>query len=145
MDAKEKKPSELELNVQAFDKLSLELKKNFRTQNREIRELTKKSRSRSPERAGGPSLAQKAGEKDLSKLKAEMEAKGFDKSQRFQLTAYSSDRNPSNARRVSLMRAISIRSFLIKMGVEGKKITVRALGNNMDAELSNRVDIVLLN
>jgi hypothetical protein len=31
------------------------------------------------------------------------------------------------------------------MGVEGNKITVRALGNNMDAELSNRVDIVLLN
>ena len=90
-------------------------------------------------------LAQSAGEKDLSKLKAEIEAKGFDKSQRFQLTAYSSDRNPSNARRVSLMRAISVRSFLIKMGVEGNKITVRALGNNMDAELSNRVDIVLLN
>ena len=90
-------------------------------------------------------FAQRAGEKDLSKLKAEIKAKGFDKSQRFQLTAYSSDRNPSNARRVSLMRAISVRSFLIKMGVEGNKITVRALGNNMDAELSNRVDIVLLN
>ena len=90
-------------------------------------------------------LAQSAGEKDLSKLKAEIKAKGFDKSQRFQLTAYSSDKNPSNARRVSLMRAISVRSFLIKMGVEGNKITVRALGNNMDAELSNRVDIVLLN
>ena len=90
-------------------------------------------------------LAQSAGEKDLSKLKAEIEAKGFDKSKRFQLTAYSSDTNPSNARRVSLMRAISVRSFLIKMGVEGNKITVRALGNNMDAELSNRVDIVLLN
>ena len=90
-------------------------------------------------------LAQNAGEKGLSKLRAEIKAKGFDKNQRFQLTAYSSDRNPSNARRVSLMRAISVRSFLIKMGVEGNKITVRALGNNMDAELSNRVDIVLLN
>ena len=90
-------------------------------------------------------LAQNAGEKDLSKLKTEIKAKGFDKNQRFQLTAYSSDRNASNARRVSLMRAISVRSFLIKMGVEGNKITVRALGNNMDAELSNRVDIVLLN
>ena len=90
-------------------------------------------------------LAQSAGEKNLSKLKAEIKAKGFDENQRFQLTAYSSDRNPSNARRVSLMRAISVRSFLIKMGVEGNKITVRALGNNMDAELSNRVDIVLLN
>ena len=90
-------------------------------------------------------LAQSAGEKGLSKLKAEIKAKGFDTNQRFQLTAYSSDRNPSNARRVSLMRAISVRSFLIKMGVEGSKITVRALGNNMDAELSNRVDIVLLN
>jgi len=90
-------------------------------------------------------LAQNAGEKDLSKLKAEIKANGFDKNHRFQLTAYSSDRNPSNARRVSLMRAISVRSFLIKMGVEKNKITVRALGNNMDAELSNRVDIVLLN
>ena len=89
--------------------------------------------------------AQNAGQKDLSKLKAEIKANGFNKNQRFQLTAYSSDRNPSNARRVSLMRAISVRAFLIKMGVEGSKITVRALGNNMDAELSNRVDIVLLN
>ncbi len=90
-------------------------------------------------------LAKNAGEKDLSRLKAEIKSKGFDENQRFQLTAYSSDRNLSNARRVSLMRAISVRSFLIKMGVEANKITVRALGNNMDAELSNRVDIVLLN
>ena len=90
-------------------------------------------------------LAQNAGEKDLSKLKAEMKSKGFNENQRFQLIAYSSDRNPSNARRVSLMRAISVRSFLIKIGVEANKITVRALGNNMDGELSNRVDIVLLN
>ena len=90
-------------------------------------------------------LAQNAGQKDLSKLKAEIKANGFNKNQRFQLTAYSSDRNPSNARRVSLMRAISVRAFLIKMGVEGKKIIVRALGNNLDTELSNRVDIVLLN
>jgi len=59
MDAKQKKPSELELTAQAFDRMSLELKKNFRTQNREIRELTKKSRSRSPQRAGGPCATQK--------------------------------------------------------------------------------------
>ena len=90
-------------------------------------------------------LAKTADETSLSTLAARLKASEFDKNQRFQLTAYSSDKNPSKARRVSLMRAISIRSFLIKMGVDGNKITVRALGNNMDAELSNRVDIILLN
>ena len=84
-------------------------------------------------------------ENGLSTLRARLKASEFDENQRFQLTAYSSDKNPSKARRMSLMRAISVRSFLIKMGVDGNKITVRALGNNMDAELSNRVDIVLLN
>ena len=90
-------------------------------------------------------LAKTADETSLSTLAARLKASEFDENQRFQLTAYSSDKNPSKARRVSLMRAISIRSFLIKMGVDGNKITVRALGNNMDAELSNRVDIILLN
>ena len=90
-------------------------------------------------------LAETAGETGLSTLRERLKASEFGENQRFQLTAYSSDKNPSKARRVSLMRAISIRSFLIKMGVDGNKITVRALGNNMDAELSNRVDIVLLN
>ena len=90
-------------------------------------------------------LAKTADETGLSTLAARLKASEFDENQRFQLTAYSSDKNPSKARRVSLMRAISIRSFLIKMGVDGNKITVRALGNNMDAELSNRVDIILLN
>tara|TARA_E500000331_G_scaffold326404_1_gene344477 strand:- start:284 stop:1042 length:759 start_codon:yes stop_codon:yes gene_type:complete len=86
-----------------------------------------------------------ADEKGLLALRESLKASELDENQRFQLTAYSSDKNPSKARRVSLMRAISVRSFLIKMGVKGNKITVRALGNNMDAELSNRVDIVLLN
>ena len=90
-------------------------------------------------------LAKTADETGLTTLAASLKASEFDENQRFQLTAYSSDKNPSKARRVSLMRAISIRSFLIKMGVDGNKITVRALGNNIDAELSNRVDIVLLN
>ena len=90
-------------------------------------------------------LAKKADEKDLSAVRAKIKANEFDENQRFQLTAYSSDKNPSKARRVSLTRAISIRSFLIKMGVDRNKITVRALGNNKNAKLSNRVDIILLN
>ena len=89
--------------------------------------------------------AKTADENVLSTLRARLKTSKFGENQRFQLTAYSSDKNPSKARRMSLMRAISVRSFLIKMGVDGNKITVRALGNNMDAELSNRVDIVLLN
>jgi outer membrane protein OmpA-like peptidoglycan-associated protein len=89
--------------------------------------------------------AKTADENVLSTLGARLKTSKFGENQRFQLTAYSSDKNLSKARRMSLMRAISVRSFLIKMGVDGNKITVRALGNNMDAELSNRVDIVLLN
>lgn len=48
----------------------------------------------------------------------------------------------NSARRLSLQRAINIRSFMIKSGLSGMKINVQALGNK-DEGNSNRVSIYL--
>jgi len=47
----------------------------------------------------------------------------------------------SKARRLSLSRALSVRSFLIKSGVRSTRIGVMALGNKSSGTLQNRVDI----
>jgi outer membrane protein OmpA-like peptidoglycan-associated protein len=47
----------------------------------------------------------------------------------------------SKARRLSLSRALSVRSFLIKSGVRSTRIGVMALGNKSSGALQNRVDI----
>ena len=49
----------------------------------------------------------------------------------------------SNARRLSLSRALGIRSYLIDKGVEGTRIDVRALGNKETSGQINRVDLKL--
>jgi outer membrane protein OmpA-like peptidoglycan-associated protein len=47
----------------------------------------------------------------------------------------------SKARRMSLSRALSVRSFLIENGVRSTRIDVRALGNKTSEKPQNRVDI----
>ena len=47
------------------------------------------------------------------------------------------------ARRLSLSRALSVRSFLIENGVRSTRIDVRALGNKTAEEPSNRVDVTV--
>jgi len=47
----------------------------------------------------------------------------------------------SKARRMSLSRALSIRSFLIENGVRSTRIDVRALGNKTAEKPLNRVDV----
>jgi len=47
----------------------------------------------------------------------------------------------SKARRMSLSRALSIRSFLIENGVRSTRIDVRALGNKTSEKPINRVDV----
>ena len=47
----------------------------------------------------------------------------------------------SKARRKSLSRALSVRSFLMKNGIRSTRIDVRALGNKTKEMPLNRVDI----
>ena len=62
---------------------------------------------------------------------------------RLQLMAYAGGPSLSSslARRMSLSRALSIRSFLIESGVRSTRIDVRALGNKTKEEPINRVDL----
>jgi len=49
----------------------------------------------------------------------------------------------SQARRLSLSRALAIRSHLIKRGVRATRIDVRALGNKVPDGVPNRVDLLV--
>ena len=62
---------------------------------------------------------------------------------RMQLMAYAGEANmsASKARRLSLSRALAIRSYLISKGIRGTRIDVRALGNKISSGLPNRVDL----
>jgi outer membrane protein OmpA-like peptidoglycan-associated protein len=59
------------------------------------------------------------------------------------LMAYANaeDMTASKARRLSLSRALSVRSFLIENGVKSTRIGVMALGNKSSKAPKNRVDI----
>ena len=61
-----------------------------------------------------------------------------------QLLAYAAgdEENASKARRLSLSRALAVRSFLIDQGVRSTRIEVRALGNNVPDGSPDRVDII---
>jgi outer membrane protein OmpA-like peptidoglycan-associated protein len=62
---------------------------------------------------------------------------------RLQIQAYAGEPNlsASNARRLSLSRALSVRSRLIKNGIRSTRIDVRALGNKTSVGEPNRVDL----
>lgn len=62
---------------------------------------------------------------------------------RIQLMAYAGgdDLSASKARRLSLSRALSVRSYFIENGVRSTRIDVRALGDKTNEEPLNRVDI----
>jgi outer membrane protein OmpA-like peptidoglycan-associated protein len=50
--------------------------------------------------------------------------------------------DPANARRISLSRALNIRSFLIDRGIDSKRIALRALGNTSPPDQpADRVDL----
>ncbi|PPR74369.1 MAG: hypothetical protein CFH03_00163 [Alphaproteobacteria bacterium MarineAlpha3_Bin2] len=62
---------------------------------------------------------------------------------RLQLMAFAGGKSlsSSKARRMSLSRALSIRSFLIENGVRSTRIDVRALGSKTTEKPLNRVDV----
>lgn len=62
---------------------------------------------------------------------------------RLQLMAFAGGKelSPSKARRMSLSRALSVRSFLIESGMRSTRIDVRALGSKTTEDPVNRVDV----
>ncbi len=65
---------------------------------------------------------------------------------RLQLLAYAGDADmpSSSARRLSLSRALAVRSLLIEGGVRSTRIDVRALGNKASDSNTERVDITVI-
>lgn len=66
---------------------------------------------------------------------------------RLQLNAYASDKDSSAsaARRLSLSRALAVRSFLIELGINSTRIDVRALGSKTETGSADRVDLIKVN
>jgi len=64
---------------------------------------------------------------------------------RLQLLAYSggASQTPSQARRLSLSRALAVRSHLIKQGVRSTRIEVRPRGNKSEGGPPDRVDVIV--
>ncbi len=69
-----------------------------------------------------------------------------DEATRLQLRAYSGGtaETASQARRLSLTRALAVRSYLIEQGVRSTRIDVRALGLVEDGGPADRVDLFLM-
>lgn len=81
-----------------------------------------------------------AAKNDLKALAKKMKGKD---NLRLQLMAYAGGKSlsSSKARRMSLSRALSVRSFLIENGVRSTRIDVRALGSKTTEKPLNRVDV----
>ena len=92
-------------------------------------------------RAGSSTLTRD----DEDRLKA-MADKVAPTEARLRLEAYAkgTGADASKARRLSLSRALAVRSFLIENGLRSTRIDVRALGIARDGDVPDRVDIVLL-
>lgn len=70
-----------------------------------------------------------------------------DDSSRLQIVSYASSTKPdiSNARRISLARALALRSYLMSHGIESHRMDVRALGNQSNGSgVSDRIDLVFI-
>ncbi len=90
----------------------------------------------------GESRVPNGAQTGLKDLAEQMKAK---ESLRLQLVAYAAggDLSSSAARRLSLSRALAIRTLLIDNGVRSTRIDVRALGDKAPDEPANRVDVSL--
>jgi outer membrane protein OmpA-like peptidoglycan-associated protein len=86
-------------------------------------------------------------DKAKSELNAVAQRLTKDAHLRLQLVAYASGTadQANQARRVSLQRALAVRSYLMEHGVANTRMDVRALGNRNDGEEPpDRVDLVML-
>lgn len=91
--------------------------------------------------ASGSSLSAR-GEQALAKLAGDLARSD----ERLQIKAFATGGGAagSNARRLSLSRALAVRAFLLERGLGSTRIDVRALGQAADGGPADRVDIVLL-
>jgi outer membrane protein OmpA-like peptidoglycan-associated protein len=82
------------------------------------------------------------GKKHLDELAQRMKD---DSALRLQLLGYagSTQDSASKARRTSLFRALSVRTYLMKLGVRSTRMDVRALGNLVEDGAPDRVDAVI--
>ncbi|MDH3699803.1 MAG: OmpA family protein [Alphaproteobacteria bacterium] len=66
---------------------------------------------------------------------------------RIQLLGYAGSANgsPSKSRRLSLFRALSVRTYLMKKGIRSTRMDVRALGNRAENGATDRVDAKIRN
>ena len=62
---------------------------------------------------------------------------------RLQVRAYatSADSNSSDARRISLSRALAVRGYLLDKGIKANRIDVHALGSETEVKPVDRVDL----
>ena len=83
-----------------------------------------------------------AGQKHLDELAQRMKKDG---AVRLQLLGYagSTEDSASKARRTSLFRALSVRTYLMKQGIRSTRMDVRALGNLAEGGAPDRVDAVI--
>ena len=92
--------------------------------------------------AGAAALPPEA-ERPLARLAGRL---GEDERLRLRLKAYASggSGSASQTRRLSLSRALAVRSFLIEQGVRSTRIDLRALGDRTEDEPADRVDILVV-
>jgi len=94
---------------------------------------------------GGSAALSEAARQELDRLATTMAGS---EAQRLQVVAYaaSQDKNTSAARRLSLSRALAVRSYLIDKGIRSTRIDVRAMGTPEGAGSgpADRVDLVLV-
>ena len=66
--------------------------------------------------------------------------------QRLQIQAFASHNSneESEARRISLARALAVRAFLLSNGIDPSRMDVRALGSNTTSNVTDGVDLVFL-
>ncbi len=93
-----------------------------------------------------PAKAAKLPSQATPALRALAQRLAKDDALRLQLKAYASGTKDtaSRARRLSLSRALAVRSYLIRQGVRSTRIDVRALGNKVDGQPANRVDLIVV-
>lgn len=93
---------------------------------------------------GGSSELPGGAEENLKAIAAQLAAgDGL----RAQVKAYAdgSSGSASSARRLSLSRALAVRSILIELGVRSTRIDVRALGDRNEGGAPDRVDVLVIN
>lgn len=78
-------------------------------------------------------------------LDALIERMNQDSNIRVRLNGYASSTgdSPSQARRISLFRALSVRTYMMKNGIRSTRIDIHALGSKGDQGEQNKVDVIV--